>query len=218
MNRALSRTAVWLLAATLVVVLPLALLVRLRWSPLDHIDARTDDAVHRFVLSHPGAGDAARLVTHLGDPLVVTAMTVVVAVVLAVRRQWRAAAYLLLVRAAAVSVSWVVKTLVDRSRPHLVNPIAHAHGPSFPSGHALGSAALWGSLAVLLAPRLSGPWLVAVAAVIPVVVAATRVLLGVHFVSDVVAGLALGWLVAVVTADLMPLRAHDVTARRGGSQ
>lgn len=216
MTRPLSRIGVALLAVVLVIVLPLALLVRFRWPPLADTDARTDAAVHRFVLAHVTVGDAARALTHLGDPLVVTVITVLIAALLLVRRRWREAAYVALVRVIAAVLAFVVKTVVHRARPHLVHPIAHAHGASFPSGHAFGSAALWGSIACLLAPRLSAPWLVAVAATLPVVVAITRVVLGVHFVSDVVAGLALGWVVAVVTADLLPLRPRAATSAEGG--
>jgi membrane-associated phospholipid phosphatase len=85
---------------------------------------------------------------------------------------------------------------VGRHRPVLPHPVAHASGFSFPSGHATGSAALWGSVAVavwVVARRLV---VVALAVIVPAAVAATRVLLGVHFVTDVVAGLLVGWAVA----------------------
>lgn len=209
-RRLVSRSSVVLVVVAVVVVVPLAVLVRLRWTALDNADTSTDDAAHRFVLSHTGVLDVARALTHLGDPLVVTALAVAMAVLFAVRRQWRTAAYVLVVRAAATVVGFALKTGVARARPDLPHPVATAHGQSFPSGHALGAAALWASLAVLLAPRVGRPWLVALAVVVPVVVAVTRVLLGVHFVSDVVAGLVLGWAVAVVAADLLRLRDRDI--------
>jgi membrane-associated phospholipid phosphatase len=217
-RRLVSKSSVVLVLVAVAIVVPLAVLVRLRWALLQDADTSADDAVHRYVLAHPLVLDAARALTHLGDPLVVTAVTVAIALLLAVRRQWRAAAYALVVRAVATVLGFAVKTSVARARPDLPHPVATAHGQSFPSGHALGSAALWGSLAVLLASRLGRPWLVSIAVVVPLVVAATRVLLGVHFASDVVAGLALGWVVAVVTADLLRLRETDVPPSTDRSQ
>ena len=88
-----------------------------------------------------------------------------------------------------------IKQLVDRVRPHL-NPIAATLGPSFPSGHASTAAALWAA-AALVAGRWWGrrawPGLAALAVAIAVGVAASRVFLDVHWLTDVIAGLALGW-------------------------
>jgi undecaprenyl-diphosphatase len=85
----------------------------------------------------------------------------------------------------------------------LPDPVAHASGFSFPSGHALGSAALYASLAVVATARVPMPARLVLAVLPPVVVAATRVLLGVHFPSDVVAGLFLGWAIALLVAAAM---------------
>jgi undecaprenyl-diphosphatase len=193
--RRLHATAV---AAVAVVVVPLAVLVRARWSPLIDGDRGADRDAHTAVVDHRWLVDASRLLTHLGDPTVVTVLAILVAAALWFRSRRTAAAYVLLVRLAAVVVGWVLKTAVGRSRPVLAHPVAHAHGFSFPSGHALGSAALYGSVAVVLGRRLSRTVAVAVAALPPVVVAATRVLLGVHYPSDVVAGLVLGWACALL--------------------
>ena len=146
---------------------------------------------------------AARALTHLGDPTVVTALAIAFAVALFVAGRRRAALYLIVVRVAAVVVGYVLKESVRRSRPVLPDPVAHAGGFSFPSGHALGSAALYASLAVVATARVPMPVRVVLAVVPPVVVAATRVLLGVHFPSDVVAGLFLGWAIALLVAAAM---------------
>jgi undecaprenyl-diphosphatase len=80
-----------------------------------------------------------------------------------------------------------------------------AHGFSFPSGHTAAAAACWSAVALVLGrdrPRAVRAMLAGGAALIAIVVATSRALLGVHWVSDVLAGLALGWtwffLVAVV--------------------
>ena len=88
-----------------------------------------------------------------------------------------------------------IKQLIDRARPHL-NPIAATLGPSFPSGHSSTAAAFWAAAALVAARwwgRRAWPVLVALAVSIAVAVAASRVLLDVHWLTDVIAGLALGW-------------------------
>jgi membrane-associated phospholipid phosphatase len=89
----------------------------------------------------------------------------------------------------------VIKQLADRARPAL-NPAAAALGPSFPSGHSSTAAACYAGLALLLARRRSArvrALLAGAAGGIAVGVAASRVLLDVHWLSDVIAGLMLGW-------------------------
>ena len=89
----------------------------------------------------------------------------------------------------------VVKQLLDRVRPSF-NPIAATLGPSFPSGHSATAAALYASVALVLARKRSPrtrALLAGAAAGIAVGVATSRVMLDVHWLSDVIAGLAFGW-------------------------
>lgn len=169
------------------------------------MDGRIERAVHTFVLHHHWIASIARVLTHLGDPLVVTVATVLLAVALWFRRARRDALFVLATRLVALVVDTGLKDAVRRPRPVLVHPLAHAHGYSFPSGHALGSAALWATFAFLAAARgLSRRWAIALAVAVPVVVAATRVILGVHYVTDVAAGLLLGWACAAICRRLTP--------------
>jgi membrane-associated phospholipid phosphatase len=89
----------------------------------------------------------------------------------------------------------VIKELADRARPTL-NPIAETLGPSFPSGHSSTAASFYAALALVLArgrsPRTRA-LLAGAAGGIAVAVASSRVLLDFHWVSDVVAGVMLGW-------------------------
>jgi undecaprenyl-diphosphatase len=182
------------------VVLPLAVLTRVGWHPLTRFDRRSDDDAHTLVVSHQWLLSTVRALTHLGDPTVVTTVAVIAALALFVAGHRKAAGYLLAVRAAAVVLGLALKEGVRRARPVLAHPVAHASGFSFPSGHALGSAAAYASLAVVLPRRVPTLVRVPLAVVVPVVVASTRVLLGVHFPSDVVAGLVLGWATALLLA------------------
>jgi undecaprenyl-diphosphatase len=88
-----------------------------------------------------------------------------------------------------------VKEIANRARPTL-NPAAAALGPAFPSGHSSTAAALYAGAALLLARRrghLLRAVLTGFAVGLAVAVAASRVLLDVHWLSDVIAGLILGW-------------------------
>ena len=189
-----------LLAATSAVVLPLAILTRVGWHPLTRLDRRTDDDAQTLVLAHHWLLTLVRAVTHLGDPIVVTALAALAALMCFFAGRRHAAVYLLLVRAVAVVLGFGSKEVVRRARPVLAHPVAHAHGFSFPSGHALGAAAAYASIALVLPARTTTPVRVAIGVLVPVAVATTRVLLGVHFPSDVVAGLVLGWAIALLMA------------------
>jgi undecaprenyl-diphosphatase len=103
--------------------------------------------------------------------------------------------FTILVFAGDKLVTTAIKDLVDRARPTL-NPIAHTLGPSFPSGHSSTAASFYAALALLLARGRSArvrALLAGAAGAIAVAVASSRVLLDVHWLSDVIAGLMLGW-------------------------
>ncbi|HVT65599.1 MAG TPA: phosphatase PAP2 family protein [Mycobacteriales bacterium] len=196
----MTRVRLLLAGAVTFVVLPLAILVRLGWDPLADADRSADDGAHRSLSGHATAVGWVRGATHLGDPLVVTALAMVIAAGCWVSRRRTEAVYVLAVRALAVALGFGLKEGVARARPNLAEPIAHASGYSFPSGHALGAAATYLSVALVVSgvrPR-AGRVAVPLAVVVALVVATTRVLLGVHFPSDVVAGLVLGWAVALL--------------------
>ena len=136
------------------------------------------------------------LVTQLGGTWLVTILAIVVAIVGYVRRPnvW-IPFFLATVLVGQVLLSNAIKELLDRTRPTF-NPIAETLGPSFPSGHSTTAAAFYAAAALVLGRGL-GPrarsLLAGGAAGIAVAVASTRVLLDVHWLSDVVAGLMLGW-------------------------
>ena len=198
----------------LALVLPLAVLVRDRWEPLRHLDNRVEDALD--LPAGPGRVVVTGL-TQLGAPLLVELAAVVLAVVLVRRHRRRLAGYVLVSVLGAEAVSTLLKDGVQRVRP-CVDAASCPATSSFPSGHAVGAAAFWTTAAVLLLPVVGRRawWLLAV----PPVVALTRVLLGVHYPSDVLAGLAVGgcWALAwtVVFAALRDQRAgRDVPLEEG---
>jgi undecaprenyl-diphosphatase len=179
-----------------VFVLPLGFLVREKWSPLADFDARTESAAHRAAVAHDWLADTASVLTWLGGPAVLEVIAACLAVLLLITGRRRTALYLAICIAGAYTLSTLGKVTVDRARPVFDEPLSVARGASFPSGHATGSAAFYLALAVVLLPLVppGRRWLLyAMALVVPLIVAATRILLGVHYPTDVTAGLLLGW-------------------------
>lgn len=135
-------------------------------------------------------------VTQLGSIYVVVGLCVVLGVAETIReRSLWVAAFIVSVMGGEEVLTLLVKQLAGRVRPAF-NPAAATLGPSFPSGHSATAAAFYATAALLLGrwrPRHTRATLAGLAAGIAVGVAASRVLLDVHWLSDVIAGLALGW-------------------------
>jgi membrane-associated phospholipid phosphatase len=135
-------------------------------------------------------------ITHLGDTI--TILTVGVAISAYGLWRWRKPSIPLFVMSVVlgqVLISNAIKVAIDRARPEL-RPRAIFTGTSFPSGHTTAAAATYLAVAVVLgiatSPRTRAA-LAGTAVAIAVAVGCTRVLLGVHWFSDVLAGLVIGW-------------------------
>jgi membrane-associated phospholipid phosphatase len=141
------------------------------------------------------ATDVLTAISHVGEPKVVIALAALVAIAETARKPSRwVIPFMALVVAGTGIITTTVKELADRARPTL-NPIAETLGPSFPSGHSSWSAAFFAATALLAIrgrSRRARALIVGACTAGAVTIAATRVLLGVHWLSDVIAGLALG--------------------------
>jgi membrane-associated phospholipid phosphatase len=160
--------------------------------------ARWDDAAARWGAAHTTglAESVVRIITQLGSTPVVIALCLVVSIVEYRRVPTRAVpAFLVTVVASQLIITNLIKVAVGRDRPDVARLVS-ASGFSFPSGHTAASAALYAAIA-LVAGRRRGRHtkavLAGVAGGIAVAVATSRVLLGAHWLTDVIAGLALGW-------------------------
>lgn len=142
--------------------------------------------------------------THLGGPIGLAILGTGVAALLLVRKHRGLALYVVITAALGGLMNLVLKGLFERARPDLAEALRQAHGYSFPSGHAMGSMIILGSLAYVMA-RSWGPWRLRSATIALLLasiatVGLSRVYLGVHWISDIGAGFAAGfvWL-AVAT-------------------
>jgi membrane-associated phospholipid phosphatase len=154
----------------------------------------------------------ARFLNVLGGGMVTIPLRVAVAVWLAFRRRWRAFAMWVITWAAAELILSAAKTFFHRGRPPL--PLVDVVGFSFPSGHAVAGAATAVALVLVLLP--AGParrrWEF-VAIGFAFVMALSRVYLGAHWFSDVVAGVLLGAGVALGSAGLVT-EVRDIALRK----
>lgn len=150
---------------------------------------------------HPALIAAARFFTFLGQPPVLIALGLVAAAWLWWRHWPGYALAVVVVTLAGRGLSEVQKYAVERPRPNVVPHLVSEHTPSFPSGHATSSMIVYLTLALVLTAdtrwrRIS----VAAAVALSFVIGLSRVMLGVHWPSDVIAGWSFGalWVLLVL--------------------
>ncbi|HEY3732790.1 MAG TPA: phosphatase PAP2 family protein [Streptosporangiaceae bacterium] len=170
--------------------------VRLQWAPLESADHGAAADINSLVAGNATLVSVVKAVTFLGSNGVLWTVIGAATIILAVRRQWRLAAYLLITGAGALVLDPVLKSLVGRLRPVVAHPIAHGTGNSFPSGHSLGSIVCYGAILLVFLPAPRGRWRTAFVSVIAALIGVSRILLGVHYLSDVIGAWAVGitWL------------------------
>jgi YegS/Rv2252/BmrU family lipid kinase len=183
-------------AGCLLVLLTLSALVRLDWTPLEAADRGFGRGPQAWTATNPLVLEVLRAVEVASGTVPLALGTVVVAIVLLARRHARAAAWTVGVMVGASLTVYLLKRWFQRDRPVWNDPIHALDSYSFPSGHASGIASAMGVAIVLtlvfvrrqsLRRGLTALWVLLV-----VLVGLDRIFLGVHNVSDVVAGYAVG--------------------------
>ena len=196
-------------AALLLVAVPFGLLLFLvedSWRPLVRMDGGARDDMHAVALRHDGLVSALKLLSTIGSAVVYVPLFAAVAAWLVWwQRLPRLAAFVVVTTAGSTLLNALVKLAVDRARPVLDDPVAHAGGMSFPSGHAQSAMVAASVLLLVFLPLLRGAWrwvAVGVAVAYVLAIGFARVTLGVHYVSDVLAGYVLGaaWVAAMIAA------------------
>lgn len=173
---------------------------------LQHLDRVATNRLDQFAAAHPAIAHSASTVSDIGAPLVFEVLAGIGCVVALVTRRFAQFLAIVGVLAADLALGHFLKILVDRPRPVASQALAYATGPSFPSSHALSSSAIIGVALVVITPllrRQARVASIAVGALVVVAIGLSRVLLGVHYVSDVVGGWLLGATIVLTAAALL---------------
>jgi undecaprenyl-diphosphatase len=149
----------------------------------------------------PWLEEAGRDFTAMGGYAVLTFVTMAAACSLGILRKHHAAWLLVGATVGGLGVMHFLKALVNRPRPDLVPHLSHVATTSFPSGHAMLSAVVYLTLGAMLARFVEDRWLksfiLLLALLLTFLIGVSRVYLGVHYPTDVLAGWTAGLVWAI---------------------
>jgi undecaprenyl-diphosphatase len=153
-----------------------------------------DQALHLALYAggHPALVAATRMVTAFGSGAILLPATALGAIILAVRRDLRGTALLLVITLSGRLLVELQKGWIGRPRPADRAQLDAVSSFAFPSGHAANAVMVWLGLALLVAPPAWRRAAIALAALLAAAVGVSRIMLGVHWPSDVAAGWAFG--------------------------
>lgn len=193
--------------AILVAAIPFGLLLRAvtQEGPLTRLDTSAARTLHEAVRDSPVLVDALQAVSFMGSPVWFYVVTGGAAIYLWRQGHPRLAVFLVVTGILGGIIDSIAKIVVDRPRPSLEQPVATAHGKSFPSGHAMSSVVGYGALLLVFLPMIARRWrrpVIAAAVMLVLAIGFTRLALGVHYITDVIGGFLLGaaWLAAATAA------------------
>ncbi|HEY3582392.1 MAG TPA: phosphatase PAP2 family protein [Pyrinomonadaceae bacterium] len=184
-----------------------------------HFDDVTRAAVH--TLASPALTTAMRGISFLGSTLFLTAMTILAVAWFALRKWGREAKLFAITMIGASALNTTLKLVFQRPRPVPYFNLTAPETYSFPSGHALASCCFFAGLAAILSGRIKSRrtrtivWVAA--ATMFLLIGLSRIYLGVHYTTDVIAGFAaaLIWILVVRFVELQLARRRR---RSAGSQ
>nr|WP_267917740.1 phosphatase PAP2 family protein [Lederbergia citrisecunda] len=154
--------------------------------------------------------------TELGSKHFIIPLSVVVLIYLILKKKYLESTFLILAFLGMTGLNHLLKGWIHRERPSL-NPLIHESGYSFPSGHAMGSIVVFGFLFYLflyilkMGQKLYYVWLTVTIALI-VLISISRMYLGVHYPTDIIAGLSAGY--AYLCLIILP---YQLTSKRKNS-
>ncbi|MEU7860443.1 phosphatase PAP2 family protein [Nonomuraea sp. NPDC049141] len=189
--------------AVALVMIPFSLLLVVAKMPVNGLDADVAEDLHAYAVTHPDVTRVLIVWTDLFGPWPWRIAVIAYAGWLLHKGAPRLAIWAVTTVTVGGLLGLALKIIIARARPHLPDPVALAPGDSFPSGHAVNVTLGAGVIVLLVLPRLPrwGRRVVwAVAWFLVLSVGYTRIALGVHWVSDVVAGIVLGVAVVAATA------------------
>ncbi len=210
---AIAGWAAFLLAGVLFITIAWNVSAR---SPLVRLDASLAAWLHAHGV--PGLTSVLIAVTHLNSTVAIGAWSAVFTAVLARMREKYWILTLWLAVGGGLLLNWLLKLSYERARPRFDDPLLTLTTYSFPSGHTAGAVVFYGVLAAFLASRFHEPWkrLACVAGAIAAValVAFSRMYLGAHYLSDVLAAIcsSTAWLVLCLAS------VHALVRRNAGER
>ncbi len=185
------------------VVVALAVLIVRDWAPLVDVDRGVLESVRLWALRNDWVLEPARLLSDLGSFGVAVWVAIAAVLVLLARRRYWQALTLGLLAALAPLVTNLIKPLVARERPIWDVDLATESTFAYPSGHATGGIAVFVAVGValgsLIANRVLGAFVVFTFSLVGIAIGLSRIVLGVHYPSDVVGG----WCVAIAFAGVL---------------
>lgn len=149
--------------------------------------------------SFPATNQLIAIITAFGNTSTVVIMVALVTIYLLIKKNYYSAIFLVFDSCLIASINKLIKTFVARPRPS-VNHLVVANGYSFPSGHSASTMAFFLSLVFIICvlSTKKKTWLKLILLVIPFIIAFTRVYLGVHYFSDVIAGLSYSMAITIL--------------------
>jgi undecaprenyl-diphosphatase len=175
-----------------------------------------DESINRWLVDQrtPWVDRVTSVATFMANTVPVLVVLGVSCLVLVAVRRWREALFLLSALTFELTVFLTANALADRGRPNVPRLDSTPSTGSFPSGHVAASLALWVGLALIVGASVrnrlvrAAMWIIAV--VVTVVVGFSRAYRGMHHVTDVVAGAALG--IAALIASALTVRVVSAVA------
>lgn len=150
-----------------------------------------------------------KFITNLAAPSVAIILTIVASLISwLIKRDIRIPLFLIINVVVGAGLMAVIKQIVRRSRPAISERLITEHGFSFPSGHATNAMVFYGSLFILILIYMQKPkilkWLIEIILVLVIIaIPISRVYLGVHYPTDVLAGLLLGLFIILISTNII---------------
>jgi membrane-associated phospholipid phosphatase len=218
-------SAIFLVAGAVVL---LVLLLAMGWlvAKVFHDDGlgRADASLSRWFAAHrtEGLNQLTHYTTLASDTITITALAVgAVALTAVVWRRWREPMLVAAAVAGEVSIFLLVTLLVDRNRPPVPHMDEAPPTSSFPSGHVAAAICMYGALAIIANERASSALVrglfSALAVLVPLAVALSRLYRGMHYLTDILGGVILGvaWLYLVTRGIRLGVLHHQLRQRAG---